>query len=98
MFTSATTQIAQLVKAHTQGQLDEKLRHVAKPELLIIDELGYLRLRSSTRGLHHSHVITIRSERYRLKDKRRAGLLTAHRQHDQHTAPSPSPSPQGVTS
>ncbi len=27
------------------------------------------------RLLHYSHVITIRSESYRLKDKRRAGVL-----------------------
>ena len=44
--------------------------------------------------LHRSHVITIRGESNRLNDKRRAGLLTAHRPHDQHTAPSP----QGVNS
>ena len=43
--------------------------------------------------LHHRHVITIPGESHRLKDKRRAGLLTAHRPHDQHTAPSP----QGIT-
>ena len=42
LFTSATTLIAQLVKAHTQGCLDEKLLHFSKPKLLIIDELGYL--------------------------------------------------------
>ena len=43
--------------------------------------------------LHQSHVITIRGESCRLTHKRRAGLRTTHRQHDQHTAPSP----QGVT-
>jgi DNA replication protein DnaC len=29
------------------------------------------------RLLHHSHVITIKGESYRLKDKRKAGLLEA---------------------
>jgi len=28
------------------------------------------------RLLHHSHVITIRSDSYRLREKRRAGMLT----------------------
>ena len=41
------------------------------------------------RLLHHSHVITIRGESYRLKEKRRAGLLTASRQRDLSTTPSP---------
>ena len=31
------------------------------------------------RLLHHSHVLNIRGESYRLKDKRQAGLLTSHR-------------------
>ena len=30
------------------------------------------------RLLHHSHVLNIRSESYRLRDKRQAGLLTSH--------------------
>jgi IstB-like ATP binding protein len=46
------------------------------------------------RLLHHSHVITIRGESYRLKEQRRAGLLTASKQRDA----SPIPSPQGVNS
>ena len=137
LFTSATTLIAQLVKAHTQGCLDEKLLHFSKPKLLIIDELGYLPIepdaahvlfqlvsRRYERGsilltsnravsewgevfgdpvvataildrlLHHSHVITIRGESSRLKEKRRAGLLTASKQRDGSTTPSP----QGVNS
>jgi len=137
LFTSATTLIAQLVKAQTQGILDEKLLHFAKPKLLIIDELGYLPIepdaahvlfqlvsRRYERGsilltsnravsewgevfgdpvvataildrlLHHRHVITIRGESYRLKEKRRAGLLTASKQRDSSTTPSP----QGVNS
>ena len=31
------------------------------------------------RLLHHSHVINIRGESYRLKDKRQSGLLISHR-------------------
>ena len=30
-----------------------------------------------SRLLHHSHVINIRGESYRLKDKRQSGLLTS---------------------
>jgi len=137
LFTSATTLIAQLVKAHTLGHLEDKLLYFAKPKLLIIDELGYLPIepdaahvllqlisRRYERGsilltsnravsewgtvfgdpvvataildrlLHHSHVITIRGESYRLKEKRRAGLLTASK-----LAPDrPPSSPQGVNS
>lgn len=118
LFTSATALIAQLVKAHAEGRLEERLLHFCKPKLLIIDELGYLPVepdaahvlfqlvsRRYERGsilltsnraisewgvvfgdpvvataildrlLHHSHVLTIRGESYRLREKRRAGLL-----------------------
>jgi DNA replication protein DnaC len=118
LFTTATTLIAQLVKAHIEGRLEERLVHFTKPKLLIIDELGYLPVepdaahvlfqlvsRRYERGsilltsnravsewgdvfgdpvvataildrlLHHSHVLTIRGESYRLREKRRAGLL-----------------------
>jgi DNA replication protein DnaC len=118
LFTTATTLIAQLVKAHTEGRLEERLLHFTKPKLLLIDELGYLPVepdaahvlfqlvsRRYERGsilltsnravsewgdvfgdpvvataildrlLHHSHVLTIRGESYRLREKRRAGLL-----------------------
>ena len=118
LFTTATALIAQLVKAQTEGRLEERLVHFTKPKLLIIDELGYLPVepdaahvlfqlvsRRYERGsilltsnravsewgevfgdpvvataildrlLHHSHVLTIRGESYRLREKRRAGLL-----------------------
>jgi DNA replication protein DnaC len=118
LFTTATALIAQLVKAQTEGRLEERLIHFTKPRLLIIDELGYLPVepdaahvlfqlvsRRYERGsilltsnravsewgevfgdpvvataildrlLHHSHVLTIRGESYRLLEKRRAGLL-----------------------
>ena len=40
LFTTATTLIAQLVKTHTDGRLEERLLHFTKPKLLIVDELG----------------------------------------------------------
>lgn len=42
LFTTAATLIAQLVKAHAEGRLEERLLHFGKPRLLIIEELGYL--------------------------------------------------------
>jgi len=118
LFTPAAVLSANLVQAHRQGRLDERLAHYGKPKLLIIDELGYLpfepeaahlffqlvsrryergsMLLTSNRAvgewgsvfndtvvatavldriLHHSHVITIRGESYRLREKRRSGLL-----------------------
>lgn len=120
LFISAAALVAALVKAHTQGVLEEHLLTYTKPKLLIIDELGYLPFEAEAahvlfqllsrryergavcitsnrpvgewdavfgdavvttaildRLLHHSHVVTIRGESYRLKAKRRAGLLTA---------------------
>ncbi|RCX31678.1 IS21-like element helper ATPase IstB [Thioalbus denitrificans] len=120
LFTTATALITQLVRAHAQGELEERLRHFAKPKLLIVDELGYLPLepgaahlffqlvsRRYERGsllvtsnravsewgevfgdpvvataildrlLHHSHVLTIRGDSYRLKAKRQGGQLLA---------------------
>ncbi|MBI5780850.1 MAG: ATP-binding protein, partial [Rhodocyclales bacterium] len=118
LFTTATALITQLVQAHARGELKERLRHFAKPKLLIIDELGYLPLepgadnlffqlvtRRYERGsllvtsnravsewgevfgdavvataildrlLHHSQVITLRGDSYRLRAKRKAGLI-----------------------
>jgi len=118
LFTTAQTLVASLVKAHSEGRLEERLAFLAKPKLLIIDELGYLpfdpnaahlffqlvsrryergaMLITSNRSigewgsvfgdpvvataildrlLHHSHVITIRGDSYRLREKRRSGLL-----------------------
>jgi len=117
-FTSATALAVNLVKAHQEGRLAERLTYYAKPKLLIIDELGYLPLdakaahlmfqlvsrryeRGSTlvtsnrsvrewgvvfgdavvataildRLLHHSHVLTITGDSYRLREKRRSGLV-----------------------
>jgi DNA replication protein DnaC len=118
LFIQATTLVAALAKAHADGRLEDRLAQLAKPKLLIIDELGYLPFephaahllfqlvaRRYERGsvlitsnravgewgavfgdpvvataildrlLHHSHVVTIRGDSYRLREKRRAGLL-----------------------
>jgi DNA replication protein DnaC len=117
-FTSATTLVAALAKAHSEQCLDEKLLALSKPKLLIVDELGYLPLEPDAahlffqlvsrryeagamlitsnrsvaewgtvfadpvvataildRLLHHSHVLTIRGDSYRLRAKRKSGLI-----------------------
>ena len=101
-----------MAKAHSEGRLEDRLMGLAKPKLLIVDELGYLpfepdaahlffqlvsrryekgaMLVTSNRAvsewgtvfgdavvataildrlLHHSHVITIRGDSYRLRAK-----------------------------
>jgi DNA replication protein DnaC len=118
LFVTAPALVAALSKAHADGRLEEKLSFLAKPKLLIVDELGYLpfdqnaahlffqlvsrryergaMLVTSNRSvgewgtvfgdpvvataildrlLHHSHVVTIRGDSYRLREKRRSGLL-----------------------
>lgn len=117
-FTTATTLVAGLAKAHGERRLDEKLLALSKPKLLIVDELGYLPLESDAahlffqlvsrryetgamlitsnrsvaewgtvfavpvvataildRLLHRSHVLTIRGDSYRLRAKRKSGLI-----------------------
>lgn len=118
LFVPALGMVAQLMRAESEGRLEERLSQLAKPKLLIVDELGYLPFerraahllfqlvnRRYERGsmiltsnqpvgnwgdvfgdavlataildrlLHHSHVITIKGESYRLREKRKAGLL-----------------------
>lgn len=118
LFVPALGLVAQMMRAESEGRLEERLTHLTKPKLLIIDELGYLPFerraahllfqlvnRRYERGsmiltsnqpvgnwgevfgdavlataildrlLHHSHVITIKGESYRLREKRKAGLL-----------------------
>jgi DNA replication protein DnaC len=118
LFVPALGLVAQMMRAENEGRLEERLSHLAKPKLLIIDELGYLPFerraahllfqlvnRRYERGsliltsnqpvgnwgevfgdpvlataildrlLHHSHVITIKGESYRLREKRKTGLL-----------------------
>jgi len=118
-FTTAAGLIATLMRAHTEGRLEEKLKLLVQPKLLVIDEIGYLPIdrlganlffqlvsRRYEKGailitsnqsltvwgevfgdrviataildrlLHHSTIVNIKGESYRLKEKRKAGLLT----------------------
>jgi DNA replication protein DnaC len=118
LFVPALGLVAQMMRAESEGRLEERLTQLTKPKLLIIDELGYLPFerraahllfqlvnRRYERGsliltsnqpvgnwgdvfgdavlataildrlLHHSHVITIKGESYRLREKRKSGLL-----------------------
>ncbi len=77
--------------AQRQGRYKTTLqRGVMAPRLLIIDEIGYLpfgqwdqtfagdaALTSAMldRILHHSHVVQIKGESYRLRQKRKAGVI-----------------------
>jgi DNA replication protein DnaC len=117
-FVTAAGLIATLQRAHAENRLEEKLKQLVQPKLLIIDEIGYLPIerlganlffqlvsRRYERGsilltsnqslagwaqvfgdqviataildrlLHHSTIINIKGESYRLKEKRKAGLL-----------------------
>jgi len=119
VFTTAAGLIATLMRAHNDGRLEEKLKLLVQPKLLIVDEIGYLPIdrlganlffqlvsRRYERGailitsnqsltvwgevfgdrviataildrlLHHSTIVNIKGESYRLKEKRKAGLLT----------------------
>jgi DNA replication protein DnaC len=118
LFVTATSLLAALSRAQTEGKLADQLAFYAKPKLLIVDELGYLPLEKQTanlffqlvsrryergsmlittnqtitqwghvfgdetiaaavldRVLHHSHVLVIQGDSFRLRQKKRAGLL-----------------------
>jgi DNA replication protein DnaC len=118
-FTTAAALIATLTRAQNENRLEERLKLLAQPKLLIVDEIGYLPIeraganlffqlvsRRYERGslvvtsnqslsawgevfgdrliataildrlLHHSTIVNIKGESYRLKEKRRAGLLS----------------------
>lgn len=120
LFITATALITTLGKALAEGRLEERLKLLSQPQLLICDEIGYLPIdrqganlffqlvsRRYERGsivitsnqslgawgevfgdpiiasaildrlLHHSITINIKGESFRLKEKRRAGLLGA---------------------
>jgi DNA replication protein DnaC len=128
VFTTAASLIASLLKAQTEGRLEEKLKLLVQPKLLIVDEIGYLPIdraganlffqlvsRRYERGsilitsnqslsawgevfgdrliataildrlLHHSTIVNIKGDSYRLKEKRRAGLLTRSEPHTEPT-------------
>lgn len=119
LFVSATTLLAALAKAESEGQLKDRLNFFSKPKLLIIDELGYLPFEQRSahlffqlvarryekgsmlittnqlvgqwggvfgddvlaaaildRLLHHSHTLVIQGESYRLRQKKKSGLLS----------------------
>jgi DNA replication protein DnaC len=117
-FTTAAALIATLTRAQNENRLEERLKLLVQPKLLIVDEIGYLPIDRSAanlffqlvsrryergsllvtsnqslsawgevfgdsliataildRLLHHSTIVNIKGESYRLKEKRRAGLL-----------------------
>ncbi|EFO1378061.1 AAA family ATPase [Escherichia coli] len=90
-FTTAADLLLQLSTVQRQGRYKTTLqRGVMAPRLLIIDEIGYLpfgqwdqtfagdaALTSAMldRILHHSHVVQIKGESYRLRQKRKAGVI-----------------------
>ncbi|ENQ0001479.1 AAA family ATPase [Escherichia albertii] len=90
-FTTAADLLLQLSTAQRQGRYKTTLqRGVMAPRLLIIDEIGYLpfgqwdqtfagdaALTSAMldRILHHPHVVQIKGESYRLRQKRKAGVI-----------------------
>jgi DNA replication protein DnaC len=133
-FTTASGLIASLVKAYQENRLEEKLKLLVQPKLLIIDEIGYLPVerlganlsfqlvsRRYERGsilitsnqslagwgavfgdqviataildrlLHHSTILNIKGESYRLKEKRKAGLLTRSEPYTAAGVESPAP-------
>ena len=118
VFVTAAGLLASLVKACNENRLEERLKLLCQPRLLIIDEIGYLPIdrlganlffqlvsRRYEKGsilltsnqslagwgevfgdkviataildrlLHHSTIVNIKGESYRLKEKRKAGLL-----------------------
>ena len=117
-FLTLETLMTRLVKAQNENRLEQALKKLVYPKLLIIDEIGYLPLtreeaslffrlivrryeRASTivtsnksfldwgevfndhilataildRLLHHATTLNIKGDSYRLKEKRKAGLL-----------------------
>lgn len=68
-FTTATTLVAGLAKAHGERRLDEKLLALSKPKLLIVDELGYLPLEPDAA---HLNGYSVRRTRGRHRDPRPA--------------------------
>ncbi len=118
LFVTASALIATLTRAQSENRLEDKLKTLTQPKLLIIDEIGYLPLGQSganllfqliarryergsiiitsnqsltgwgevfgdaiiatailDRLLHHSTTMNVKGESYRLKEKRKAGLL-----------------------
>ena len=57
--------IATLMKAKQENRLERQLQQLSYARVLILDRL-----------LHHSTTLNIKGESYRLKEKRKAGVLT----------------------
>lgn len=70
-FVTAMTLVASLAKAHAERRLEERLTNLAKPRLLIVDELGYLPLEPDAAHLFFQFV----SRRY----EKGAMLITSNR-------------------
>ena len=51
LFVTATSLLAQLSRAQTEGKLADQIAFYAKPKLLVVDELGYLPLEKQTAHL-----------------------------------------------
>ncbi len=118
-YASLSQLIADLKKAHQQNRLDRRWRVYLRPDILVIDEVGYMQLdrhsaellfrlicsryehgsiiltsnkvfsdwgelMSDTviatamldRLLHHAHVINIRGESYRIRQRQKSGINT----------------------
>jgi DNA replication protein DnaC len=118
LFATAASLITALTRAQSENRLEEKLKVLTQPKLLVIDEIGYLPLgpsganllfqliaRRYERGsiiltsnqsltgwgdvfgdpiiataildrlLHHSTMLNVKGESYRLKEKRKAGVF-----------------------
>lgn len=133
-FVTGANLTAALVRAHNENRLEQKLKQLIQPRLLIIDEIGYLPIerlganlffqlvsKRYERGsilitsnqsltgwgqvfgdqviataildrlLHHSTIINIKGESYRLKEKRKSGLLTRSESYTAEPAADPKP-------
>ena len=133
-FVTGANLTAALVRAHNENRLEQKLKQLIQPRLLIIDEIGYLPIerlganlffqlvsKRYERGsilitsnqslagwgqvfgdqviataildrlLHHSTIINIKGESYRLKEKRKSGLLTRSESYTADPAPDAKP-------
>lgn len=125
LFLTVEELTTRLAKARASNRLEAVLAQLARPKLLVLDELGYLTFsreeasslfrlltRRYERGsviitsnksfadwgeifsdtvlasaildrlLHHSTTINIKGESFRLKEKRKAGMLAAERRED----------------
>ena len=117
-YTNLSQLIADLKKAQEQNRLERRWRVYLRPDILIIDEVGYLQLDRTEaqllfrlvceryehgsiiltsnkyfsdwdelmsdsvisiamldRLLHHAHVMNIQGDTYRLKDRRKSGVM-----------------------